>query len=151
MAIIKPVRVFSREHPCTKIELFNCFTGEFGYVRRPVVEARGEIGENAPKYLLQKNYCVYRTDKGIDYYELTQTGEEWLTKGVESHLKRHPDDFAKLEVKGATPAQPGKWKNTKLRTRPALPDDDRPEDYPSESTAERKVRIARTPVKRNNP
>ena len=105
MAVIKPVRVFTRENPCTKIELFNCFTGEFGYVRRPVVEARGEIGENAPKYLLQKNYCVYRTDKGIDYYELTQAGEEWLTKGVAAHVGRHPDDYSKLVVHGKTTTQ----------------------------------------------
>ncbi len=99
MAIIKPVRVFTKENPVTKVELQNCFVHSIDdYCRRPVVEAQGEIGVNAPKYLMKKGYLVYRSDRGIDYYELTDSGKEWLAKGLAAHLARHPDDASKLII-----------------------------------------------------
>ncbi len=96
MAIIKPVKEFTKENPCTKVDLHNCFAGTHGYVRRPVVEAQGEIGVNAPKYLIRKGYATYRSSEGIDYYELTTEGTVWLFEGLAAHLKRHPDDEAKV-------------------------------------------------------
>lgn len=86
------VKVFSKSNPCTKVDLYNCFMTAQGYQRRAVVEAQAEIGANSPKYLLREGYAVYRTHRGIDYYELTREGQDWLTKGLEGHLKRHPDD-----------------------------------------------------------
>jgi hypothetical protein len=105
MAIIKPVRVFSKAEPCTKVDLFNCFTAEYGYTPRPVVEAQGEIGLNSAKYLIKKGYAIYRSQGGVDYYELTVAGEEWLTKGVAAHIARHPDDYQKLVIHGRTTTQ----------------------------------------------
>lgn len=93
MPEILPVKVFTRDNPCTKVDLHNCFVGPDGkYRRRAVVEARAEIGENAPKYLLKQNFAVYRTEKNIDYYELTEAGKAWLKTGLDGHLRRHPDD-----------------------------------------------------------
>ncbi len=102
MPEIKPVKVFDRTNPCTKVDLHNCFAGEHGYVRRAVVEAQGEIGVNAPKYLLTKGLAVYRTIGSIDYYELTEQGQRWLHEGLAGHLKRHPDDIRKVKIEGAS-------------------------------------------------
>ena len=93
------IKIFTRDNPCTKVDLHNCFIGPNGYQRRRVVEAQGEIGLNSPKYLLREGYAVYRSDRGVDYYELTPSGEAWLRDGLERHLKRHPDDRAKVKSK----------------------------------------------------
>lgn len=108
MPAIKPVKVFTRDNPCTKVDLHNCFASGTGeYVRRPVVEAQGEIGVNSAKYLLKKEYAVYRSEAGVDYYELTAEGEQWLRDGLVSHLKRHLDDMAKVEkpIRTVTPVR----------------------------------------------
>jgi hypothetical protein len=97
----KPVRVFDRENPCTKVELFNCFWGKSGWRPRAVIEARGEIGENAPKYLLKKGYARTFQRQFVDWYERSETGKVWLVEGLGGHLKRHPEDWAKLSVKDA--------------------------------------------------
>ena len=99
----KPVRVFDREHPCTKVELFNCFWDPVRKDWRPraVVEARGEIGDNAPKYLLKKGYARTFGRQFVDWYELSETGKDWLVKGLAAHLKRHPEDWDKLRDKRA--------------------------------------------------
>lgn len=89
---VKPVKQFTRDNPCTKVDLWNCFRAASGFVRRPVVEARGEIGLNAPKYLLREGYAMTYTVQGIDYYELTDTGKDWLTRGLTKHLEKHPED-----------------------------------------------------------
>lgn len=89
---VKPVRVFTREQPCTKVELYNTFRQKSGFVRRAWVEARGEIGLNAPKYLKKNSYAIAVTDKGIDYLVLTTAGQDWLIKGLKRHLELHPED-----------------------------------------------------------
>jgi|SRR5471030_1188101 len=97
MAVIKQTRVFTRDNPCTKVDLFNCFKGEDQFVARAVVETRGEIGLNAPKYMV-KNGFVRRYDSGnIEYYELTDEGRDWLIAGLKRHLELHPEDEGKVE------------------------------------------------------
>lgn len=96
---VKEVKVFTRDNPCTKVDLWNCFRPKDNFEPRPVVEARGEIGLNAPKYLLREGYAMAYTMKGIDYYELTTTGQQWLTRGLVKHLEKHPDDIGLLRVK----------------------------------------------------
>jgi hypothetical protein len=97
----KPIKVFSREEPCTKVDLFNCFN-QFGrYAPRAVIEARGEIGVNAIKYLLKKDLAQAYEKCGIDWWRLTPEGEEWLTEGLARHLVLHPD-HTRL-VKGRAP------------------------------------------------
>lgn len=103
--IVKPVKVFTRENPCTKVDLWNCFRRGAGFVKRAVVESRGEIGLNAPKYLLREGFTRAFEQEGIDYIELTPHGEQWLTDGLERHLKKHPGDRRKCrDLPGAVPA-----------------------------------------------
>lgn len=94
---VKPIKVFSREEPCTKIDLFNCFRRGGKYVPRPVVETRGEIGENSPKYMLREGYARMLAQRGIDYLVLTEKGEAWLTRGVRRYVEIHPAEAEKLE------------------------------------------------------
>ena len=84
-------KVFSREEPCTKIDLFNCFFKLGKYVDRMVIEAHAEIGLNAKKYLFREGYAALTTERGVEYYRLTQDGREWLSKGVLRYLELHPE------------------------------------------------------------
>lgn len=98
---IFPAKVFTRDNPCTKVDLWNCFhvvgetkMPEFRSV--PVVTARGVIGENAPKYLLKNGYAVVSSDARMDSYDLTRAGKEWLIKGLQRHLELHPEDLPRV-------------------------------------------------------
>lgn len=108
----KPVKVFTREDPVTKVTLHNCFYRGGVYVPRAVVEARGEIGLNAIKYL-KKNYLALQEERGThEYWILTRLGEEWLTEGLARHLELHPGDRVKLNGQATMPT------NRKRRTKP---------------------------------
>jgi hypothetical protein len=88
---MKAARVFTKEDPCTKIELHNCFFDGVRYSHKPVVNAKMEIGDNAPKYLVKKGYVVESIVGGVDYYRLTDEGEEWLREGLQRYLVLHPE------------------------------------------------------------
>ncbi len=92
---MKPA-VFTRESPCTKVHIWNCFRQGGKFVSVPVVQAQSVIGVNVPKYLLREGYARTLALKGVDYYALTATGQTWLQDGVVGHLKRHPSDAALL-------------------------------------------------------
>lgn len=61
-----------------------------------VVHAHTIIGVNTPKYLLREGYAKTVARKGVDYYELTPSGQMWLQEGVVKHLRRHPSDASQL-------------------------------------------------------
>ena len=106
MTIIpKPVKVFTRANPCGKVELWNCFYGPDGFTKRAVVEARGEIGLNAIKYLKQKGYAMDVYGANVDYWELTPVGQGWLRSGLAAHLKRHPEDLIRIKHQEGRPAR----------------------------------------------
>lgn len=96
MNAIKPTAVFTKDAPCTKVHIWNTFITAKGLVPVMVVVARGEIGLNAPKYLLKNDYMEAYTDKNVDYYRLTPGGQEWLRKGLNRHLELHPGDVEKV-------------------------------------------------------
>lgn len=100
----KPVKVFTRDDPCTKVHLSNCFTQGGRYVARAVIEARGEIGVNAIKYLLREGYATAYESVGIDWWRLTPDGEAWLAKGLARHLELHPEDARELSITRTLPA-----------------------------------------------
>lgn len=83
--------VFTREAPCTKIEIWNCFYHTNQFVDRKVIEARTLIGLNVPKFLLREGYVEVRTSMGADWYVLTPAGREWLTAGTVRYLELHPE------------------------------------------------------------
>jgi hypothetical protein len=115
---VKPVKVFTRDEPCTKIDLFNCFRRGAKYVSRPVVETRGEIGVNSQKYLLRESYARMLAQGNIDFLALTPKGEVWLSKGILRYLELHPDESDKVEqpLPTVTPKQaPAEAKRPSVR------------------------------------
>lgn len=90
MTDFKP-KVFTRDNPCTKVDLHNCFFRGGRYVNRPVIEAKTEIGENAPKYLIREGLVVLRDIGGVDTYCVTPKGDQWLRTGIVRYLELHPE------------------------------------------------------------
>lgn len=107
----KAVREFTREDPVTKVHLFNCF-GPKPYRPRAVIEARGEIGINAIKYLVKNGYATTYCMRSVDYWELTTAGHEWLEKGLLRELELHPERVRALHY-------PAPVKRTAAVKRPA--------------------------------
>lgn len=105
----KPAR-FTRDNPVTKVELHNCFYKHGRYIDRPVVEAKTEIGENAPKYLVSRGYARVRTEKNVDYYSLTADGNNWLRQGILRYLALHPERLIDVRERpaGYVPPSPQK-------------------------------------------
>ena len=88
---MKPeVKEFSRDHPCTKLDLWNCFKGIRGWRRVQIDQAHAVIGVNAPKYMKGKGYLNHVESKQTEYYRLTEEGAKWLDKGMRSYLRNHP-------------------------------------------------------------
>lgn len=89
---MKPeVKKFTRENPCTKLDIWNCFRARRGFKTVPVVEAQSIIGANAPRVMLRNGYIEAGTKKDVDTYTLTDQGKVWLTKGMVAYLKNHPE------------------------------------------------------------
>jgi hypothetical protein len=89
---MKPqVAVFTKDNPCTKIHIWNCFRGQRGFRRAQVDEARAVIGANAPRGMIAQGR-LERVSKGnVDYYQLTEAGKKWLYQGMQNYLRNHPD------------------------------------------------------------
>lgn len=101
---MKPsVRVFSKDAPCTKLEIWVCFRGRHGFMLVPVVVAQSQIGANVPRVMEREGRLIRKTVQAVDYYQLTELGEEWLYNGMRSYLKNHP---AKVRE---TPYLPNEW------------------------------------------
>lgn len=83
--------VFTRDSPCSKIEIQNCFFSKGKYVSRSLIEAQTIIGINVPKYLMREGYAVLQTERGVDYYALTREGRDWLSEGLLRYLELHPE------------------------------------------------------------
>jgi len=94
--VVKEIKVFTRDNPCTKVDLWNCFYQGGTFAARPVLETRGEIGLHAPKYLRKHGYATLVSRGNIDAYVLTKAGQQWLVDGVKRHLELHPEDRALL-------------------------------------------------------
>lgn len=99
----QPAKEFTRANPCTKVHLSNCFTQGGQYVARAVVEARGEIGVNAIKYLLKNGYALAYESAGIDWWRLTPQGQKWLADGLARHLELHPEDARQVSITHTLP------------------------------------------------
>lgn len=85
------IAVFTKENPCTKIEIHNCFSRGGVYANQPLVQAQTIIGENCPKYLIKSGYVVVRTIAQVDHYCLTPEGDNWLRLGIRRYLTIHPE------------------------------------------------------------
>lgn len=92
LKVFLKVKEFTRESPCTKVHIHNAFMVGSAYAPVPVVDYMAVAGANSRKYLKREGYAVERLSGGIDIIELTAEGRDWLTKGLASHLARHPED-----------------------------------------------------------
>lgn len=88
---MKAAKIFTRENPCTKVDLHNCFYSKGAYVNRKLVDAKMVIGDNAPKYLVREGYIEQRLIEGADWYVVTIAGKAWLRAGILRYLQLHPE------------------------------------------------------------
>lgn len=103
---MKSAAKFTREAPCTKVDLHLAFWVNGQYRATAVVQAKAVIGDNAPKYMLKKGFLVQSLEGGVDMYTPTETGKNWLRDGLARHLELHPEDAEKVAL--ASPAKPPK-------------------------------------------
>lgn len=114
---MKPeVKVFTKEQPCTKLDIWNCFRfgNSFGSVQVGIVHSK--IGVNVPRVMERNGHLTKQTvvaRAGGLHYALTPSGEEWLERGFRSYLRNHPS-----HVHLAT-YLPESEKKRKRRVRPA--------------------------------
>jgi hypothetical protein len=95
---MKPaVKVFTKDNPVTKLDLWNCFRGHRGFINIQVDTAKSLIGENSPRYLTSKGYLGVVERKNVEYYSLTTAGAKWLLDGFKRYLKNHPLDRKKAK------------------------------------------------------
>lgn len=91
------VKEFTRQNPCTKLHIWNCFRGKRGFARVPVVVAHSIVGVNAPRVMRTNDRITRVTVGEVDYYQLTDDGKEWLTNGMTRYLKNHPEDASRAK------------------------------------------------------
>lgn len=90
---MKPqVKVFTRDNPCKKIDIWNTFKGVRGWKRVQVDQAHAVMGLNAPKNMLKNEYLDKVTVGSSDYYKLTEVGITWLVSKFKNYLMAHPND-----------------------------------------------------------
>ena len=88
---MKPsIKLFDKKTPCTKLEIWQCFRTATGFRRVPVAEAHAIIGVNVPRIMEREGRMVREERQGVDYYDLTSEGKEWLLLGFARYLKNHP-------------------------------------------------------------
>lgn len=88
------VKVFTKDNPCTKVDIWNCFRGRRGFVQVEESQVFSVIGKNAPRGMLAKGRVERtKTAKG-DMYRLTDEGVDWLMQGTRRYLKNNPDKRA---------------------------------------------------------
>lgn len=90
-----PVAVFSKEKPCSKLQIWNAFRGRRAFGSVLVVDAQAQIGVNVPRIMEREGRLVRREVAGQDIYTLTPDGEGWLFAGMQAYLKNHPADVEK--------------------------------------------------------
>lgn len=88
--MLPTVKVFSKDNPCTKRDLWVCFRGARGFQKVQTAQAHAVIGVNAPRVMERNGYLVKETQRGAEVYALTFEGEQWLTRGIQSYVKNHP-------------------------------------------------------------
>lgn len=86
-----PVRLFTKDRPCTKLDIWRCFYHpKAGFVRVQVDTVHAEIGLNAPRGMVAQARLARVESKGVEVYGLTPEGEQWLILGIMAYVKNHP-------------------------------------------------------------
>lgn len=94
---MKPeVKKFTRDNPCTKADIWNCFRRRGRFAPVPVPDAHAVIGVNVPRDMEAADRLVKISTAGTDYYKLTVAGEHWVRNGILRYIKNHPADIHKV-------------------------------------------------------
>ena len=88
---------FTRDNPCTKLDIWNAFRGRRGFIRPQVDTAHAIIGLNAPRYMIASGYLECHDINGVERYVLTAIGINWLMTKFKSYLNNHPLDRSKAK------------------------------------------------------
>lgn len=112
-------KVFTKEHPCTKLDIWNCFANDSGTGFRvmQVDQAHALIGVNVPRVMERNGRLVRDRRQTGDLYILTIEGQVWLNKGIRSYLRNHPAEALQLRVRPSEGRPAGRVRQ--IRVRPA--------------------------------
>ena len=83
-------KVFTKDRPCSKVEIWNCFRGPRNWRSRPIVDARAVIGCNVPNVLIKAGRARMSSSGRVDTIALTEEGREWLKTGLKRYLVNNP-------------------------------------------------------------
>lgn len=88
---MKPeIRIFTKDSPCSKADLWRCFHPYRSFATVPIAEAQAIIGANAPRGMEQHKRLQRVEVRGVECYRLTSSGEAWLIAGMLGYAKNHP-------------------------------------------------------------
>lgn len=103
---MKPqVKVFTRDNPCTKKDIWECFTHNGKFRDMTVPEAQAIIGKNVPRVMERNGHLIVIHDPKADRYRLTGSGQQWAINGINAFLKNHPQYADEVQLLDAK--QPG--------------------------------------------
>lgn len=81
------VRAFTKNRPCNKIDIWNCFRNGRRFKAVSVTMARGIIGAHVPNHMIAAGRLERVEIRGTESYRLTPDGEAWLKKGTETYIR----------------------------------------------------------------
>ncbi len=95
-------RKFTKDRPCSKIEIWNAFYGPGaqragGVGATDIVRARAIIGRHVPRALVMASRAHEMEKSGEHLLVLTAVGDEWLKKGIRRYLLNHPERLDEAE------------------------------------------------------
>jgi len=89
---MKPkIKKFTKDNPCTMVDIWNCFRIKNGFRNVQIGEAQSLIGINVPNYMLRMNRLVIFEIRREEYYVLTHDGAEWLERKFTRYLQSYPE------------------------------------------------------------
>jgi len=90
-------KVFAKDKPCTKFDIWQCFYGSSGFRIVQVDEAHAVIGLNVPRVMEREGRLEKVEHRRQECYVLTEDGEAWLLKGFRNYLINHPSAWHLVE------------------------------------------------------
>lgn len=88
----KPVE-FTYTDRCNTGMIWNCFRGTRNFKPVQIAVVESQIGINVPGDMLVRNRLLKFYESEAEYYELTEIGEEWITKKIFTYLKTYPAEI----------------------------------------------------------
>lgn len=105
------IKQFTKDAPCSKVDIWNCFRGHKFTLWRDgthsvdIVWARSVIGRHVPRALVNAGRAEIQEVDGEMHIRTTEVGEEWLVDGTFRYVSNQPERFQEL----INP--PKRWKN----------------------------------------